>query len=128
MSDKPIVRHPSNLSLFIVFSSQGFETQIASTLCSLAINTTMESVLKKNISKRREEDSQKQNIWTVASVLFAVVVHVLPLQSILGDAASAGIKLFCSIIAAFSIIGAMYIYFIYVLSTRHSTETVKKVK
>jgi len=86
----------------------------------------MESVLKKNISKRREEDSQKQNIWTVASVFFAIFIHLLPLQSILGDAASAGIKLFCSIIAAFSIIGAMYIYLIYVLSTRHSTEKKSK--
>lgn len=88
----------------------------------------MDNILKKNISKRREEDSQKQNIWTVASVLFAIVVHILPLQSMLGDAASAGIKLFCSIIAAFSIIGAMYIYLLYVLSTRQTNDTDRKSK
>lgn len=86
----------------------------------------METLLKKNVSKRREEDSQKQNIWTISSVLFAIIVHIVPLQSILGDAASNGIKLFCCIIAAFSIIGAMYIYFIYVLSTRQSTEIERK--
>jgi hypothetical protein len=74
----------------------------------VSLSKKMYQILADSSLKRRQLDSQRQNIWAIASGVVAVALLYLPFEANLGEAAANLCRIFASSFAAVCAVGAVY--------------------